>query len=214
MSYDIQANLLGFDVACKTDGMLVCLTDLAYGFNAVRIGNKQPAMQLSAVLASAGLAAYKVAAARAWGVDASDMVKHVKTGRAKNQSRTFAHVSVALYIAEIASPDFHAAMHKEFVDGRLLQFREQGGTEFRRLNTAIDSHLPGREGKDGNKGLYINAAKLIRAKITSGDADDVWAGASAAQQQQRTEIEQSLVSMLRMGVIRDWEHLKDVIHRL
>jgi hypothetical protein len=214
MGYDIQANLLGFEVSCKTDGMLICLTDLAQAFNVIRMANKQPAMQLSAVLSSAGLAAYKVAAAKAWGMDESDLVKQVKTSNAKNQSRTYAHISVALYVAEVASPEFHAAMHKEIVEGRLLQFREQGGTEFKRLNYAIDKHLPGREDKPNNKGIYINAAKLIRAKITKRDEDNVWQTATANQQQARTEVEQTLVDMLRMGLVRDWEHLKSLISKL
>jgi hypothetical protein len=214
MSYEVTAKLLGFDVDCRVEGMFICLTDLAMAFNATRLSKRQPAMQLSAVLASTGLAAYKTAAAVAWGIDESTMVRQVKSGGAKKNSRTYAHISIALYIAEVASPEFHAAIHKEIIEGRLLQFREQGGTEFKRLNKAIDLYLPGRENKDTNKGVYINAAKLIRAKITASDTPCVWDTASASQQQSRTEIEQTLVSMLRVGLVRDWEHLKDIIKGL
>jgi hypothetical protein len=207
MNYDLTANILGCQVACKTEGQLVCLNDLVAGFNAVRLSKNQSAMQLSSVLTSAGLAAYKAEAALAWGIDEALLVQQVRTGKAKNQSRQFGHISVALYIAEIASPAFHAAMHKEFVDGRLLQFREQGGTEFRKLNAAIDKFLPGRDGKD-NKGCYINAAKIIRNKVTNNDGDDAWAFANAQQQELRVKHEQSAVDMLRLGMVRDWEHLK------
>ena len=211
MSYDIQATILGTEVACRTEGRLVCLNDLVLGFNMQRAQKRQAAMQLSAVLVSSGLQAYKEEAATVWGIDADKMVQQIKYGAAKNQSRTFAHISIALYIAEIASPAFHAAMHKEFVDGRLLQFREQGGTEFKNLNAAIDKFLPGREAKSSNQGLYINAAKMIRSKIVNLEDEGVWDRASAAQQQRRTEVEQALVSMLRMDLVRDWDHLKDLI---
>jgi hypothetical protein len=55
---------------------------------------------------------------------------------------------------------------------------------------------------------------MIRAKITDKEADDVWGEASAAQQQLRTETEQVLVSMLRMSVVKDWDHLKELIQNL
>ena len=214
MSYEITTTLLGTDVACRTEGQMLCLNDLIQGFNIERMQKGRAAMQLGSILRADALKAYMVEAALAWGLPEDSLVKHIKHGKGLNQSRTFAHISIALYIAEIASPAFHAAMHKEFVDGRLLQFREQGGTEFKNLNAAIDKFLPRCQDKSSNQGLYINAAKMIRSKIVNLEDEGVWGRASAAQQQRRTEVEQALVSMLRMDLVRDWDHLKDLIVKI
>jgi hypothetical protein len=210
MSYELIANILGTDVSCRTEGQMLCLNDLLRGFNIQRLQKGQAAMQLGSVLRADALKAYMEEAALVWGVPEDSLIKQVKHGRGINQSRTFGHISVALYLAEVASPAFHAAMHKEFVEGRLLQFREQGGTEFKRLNSAIDKFLPGREGRD-NKGCYINAAKIIRNKVTNTEEADAWTFASAQQQELRVKHEQSAIDMLRLGMVRDWEHLKETL---
>ena len=55
-------------------------------------------------------------------------------------------------------------MYKTFVEGKILQWREDGGDEFINLNIAIDAYLPEREGKD-NTGIFIQVAKQLKAKI-------------------------------------------------
>jgi hypothetical protein len=123
------------------------------------------------------------------------------------------HVAVAVFIAEQMSPEFHVQVIKTFIEGKLLEFREQGGTEFKNLNAAIDLYLPDRVGKD-NKGCYITAAKIMRKRLLGSEDSASWDTATVAQTHTRYELEALAVRMLAGGFVRDWEHLKDVIHRL
>jgi hypothetical protein len=163
------------------------------------------------IKSAAGFAEYVEAAGRVWSIPQNDLVKVVGKG---SKSRTMAHISVAIYVAEQMSPVFHAHVIKTFLEGKLLEFREMGGTEFKNLNAAIDLYLPGRQGAD-NMGIYIQAAKLIRAKLLGADATaGGWAVATAAQTLSRYEAERALVQMLSLGLVKDWEHLKDLIAKV
>jgi len=123
-----------------------------------------------------------------------------------------AHLAVAVLAAEYLSPEFHAQLHKELIEGKLLYWRNQGATEFSALNAAIDQHLPGREDKDSNTGVYIQMAKLIRNKITRVEDPEVsvWDKSPALYQQQRAAMENFLVDVLTNGLVRDYDHLKQL----
>jgi hypothetical protein len=131
-----------------------------------------------------------------------------------NTSRTMANVVVAIFVAEQMSTKFHLEVIEYFIKGKLLEFRELGGTEFKSLNAAIDRHLPNREGKD-NKGVFIQIAKLLRTKILGKDAEaGDWNDCPTAQTHMRYEAEKQLIKFLEMGLVRDYEHLKGLVERL
>jgi hypothetical protein len=125
------------------------------------------------------------------------------------------HVSVALLAAEQISPMFHATVHKTFIEGKLLEFRDQGGTEFKNLNAAIDLYLPGREGKKSNSGVYIQIATLIRNRLLGADAvAGDWDKATVTQIHSRYDFEKRLVDFLSLGMVKDFDHLKQLVTKL
>jgi hypothetical protein len=125
-----------------------------------------------------------------------------------------AHLTIAVYVAEQMSPDFHYQAIKTFLEGKLLEFRELGGTEFKNLNAAIDLYLPGRSGKD-NKGVYIQIAKGIRTKLMGAGAEaGCWDSATVAQIHTRYSVEGKLIDYMRQGFVRDYDHLKEIIAKL
>ena len=138
-----------------------------------------------------------------------------QTGRGKS-SRTEANLHLLIFAAEYLSTRFHYQVIDTFIAGRLLQLRDDGGNEFKLLNTAIDRYLPDREGKD-NKGCYINIAKIIRKRcdLVKPEDDPTWNQAAADKhaQSKRYDLQHKLVSLLELGVVRDWEHLKDLADR-
>jgi hypothetical protein len=207
----VSVDFFGTGVRCETGQNQVSLTDLFKAGNGWRLNNGMSAAQLAPFLNNAATKAYIAAAAVEWGLQPEDMLKIVR-GSKNALSRTMAHLAVAVFAAEYLSPQFHARMHKELIEGRLMQWRNQGGTEFAQLNTAIDINLPGREDKDSNLGIYIQMAKLIRAKITKvADPElNVWDTAAAFQQQQRAMMETFLVDSLNHGLVRDYAHLKEL----
>lgn len=210
-NYPVSVQFFGNVVRAQTNGNRICLNDMFVAGNALRLSEGRPALQMNAFLGSKSLCDYITAAAIEWNLPESHFA--CKEGRGKN-TKTFVHVSVALLAAESMSARFHAHVHRVFIEGKLLEFRERGGTEFKALNVAIDEWLPDRIGKD-NKGVFINIAKLIRARILGEDAtSDDWNRASLAQTHLRYEWENKMCDMLRLGVVRDYEHMKHIISKL
>lgn len=210
--FEMRVDFFGKAVRAKTDGNLICLNDLFWAGNALRLEENKPALQLANFLASKSLEEYVTAAAEEWGLPPESFIRRGGRGRT---SATYAHVSVALLAAEYLSARFHAHVHRVFIEGKLLEFRQMGGTEFLSLNASIDKYLSEREGKDSNKGIYINVAKALRTKILGEGAEaDAWAIATVDQTHRRYEYEHQLCAFLRLGVVKNYEHLKDLINRL
>lgn len=205
----MQVDFFGNTVRAETEGNLVSLTDLAKAGNMWRVSKGLSLKPLQAVVESVGFIEFvKVAQA-----DMPGESIVFSTGKG-NSKRTMAHVTIAIYFAEQYSPEFHYSVIKTFIEGKLLEFRGQGGTEFKNLNAAIDLYLPDRQGKD-NKGCYITIAKLVRAKLLGADASaSDWDNATVAQIHSRYELEKRLVDYLNMGMVRDYPHLKELLSKI
>jgi hypothetical protein len=210
-NYTLSVDFFGNTVRAETEGSLISLNDLINAGNAWRLSKGLAAYQMHAFLNSRALKDYIQAASDVWEIDRENFI--VKRGKGKS-TRTMVHIAIAVLAAEQISPWFHATVHKTFIEGKLLEFRELGGTEFKELNAAVDSYLPCRDGKN-NKGIYINAAKMIREKIIGKGAEaGCWDTARVAQIHDRYRVENQLVSLLKLGLVKDWEHMKELIPKI
>ncbi len=140
-------------------------------------------------------------------------------GRGKG-SKTYAQLHFLVYAAEKLSPSFHFHVIDIFLNKHLLKIRDDGGNVFKTLNLAIDTWLPDRKGKN-NLGCYIQIATILRAKIFPeikefNSSINIWNTDLATYNKQflREDYEDKLVAFLKADLIRDWEHLKDVIDKL
>ena len=210
-NYPMSVTFFGNTIRAQTSGNRICLNDMFIAGNALRLSDGRPALQMNAFLQSKGLTEYVAAAAEEWNLPIASFI--VKEGRGRNV-RTYVHASVALLAAEAMSPRFHAHVHRVFIEGKLLEFRERGGTEFKALNASIDSYLLKGE-HDDPRSVFINVAKVIRARILGPDAKtEEWNKASVEQTHLRYEWESKLCDMLRLGVIQDPAHLIQLIRKL
>ena len=210
-NYKMNIDFFGNKVLAETDGSLVCLNDLFTAGTAWRTQRGKPALQLQSFLNSVSLREYVEAASKEWGLPPDKFV--VKVGKGK-YTRTMVHVSVAILAAEFISPEFHARVHKEFIEGKILEFRNFGGSEFISMNIAIDQFLPERDGKD-NKGVIIQCAKTLRTKILGAEATtESWNTATSGQTHLRYQMEDKIVSFLKLGLIKNYTHLKETIDRM
>ena len=209
-NYIMQVDIFGNDVRCETDGLLVSLTDLHRAGNKWRAENARSLIHLPNITGSVGFTEFKTVAQ----ADMPGQVLFRVDGKG-NAKRTMAHVILAVYVAEQFSPEFHYKVIKTFVEGKLLDFRDQGGTEFKSLNAAIDNAMMVWEGGVAHKGHFIQAAKLMNQNIRGEDEALLdWSKATVAQTHKRYELEATLVKFLGAGVVRDWEHLKELIGKL
>lgn len=207
-NYVMNVDFFGNDVRCETDGLMVSLTDLVKAGNQWRAQKGMQIKPLQSILDTVGFSEFKA-------VVESDLKCNVlRIDGSGNRKRTMAHITLAVYVAEQMSTEFHYQVIKTFIEGKILEFRDLGGTEFKSLNAAIDKYLPEREGKD-NKGVYIQCAKILRTKIlgetaVAGD----WDSASTWQTHARFNAEKELVKFLQLGFIRNFEHLKEIIQKI
>ena len=137
---------------------------------------------------------------------------HYKVGKGRS-TRTEAHVMLLLYVAQVVSPRFHYEFNKRVVLSDICRWRDDSGNEFIALNSALANCQQRVLGKPAHQGHYIQMAKSIRAKLLPADHLG-WNYATAEQLRQRTEVEQTLVKLLQLGVVRDWEHLKELIGKV
>lgn len=210
-NHKVKVMFFNMEIIAHTEGGLVSLNDIFNAGNSYRLSNNKAALQLNSFLKSKGLDEYLDAASDEWNIPKEEFIQTI--GKGKN-TRRMVHLSVALLAAEQLSPRFHAFIHKTFIEGKLLEFRDRGATEFTKLNASIDQYLPEREGKD-NRGVYITAAKLIRSKILGeGAKTEDWNSATVEQTHRRFEIENKISDMLRLGVIANFDHLKQLIDKM
>lgn len=132
------------------------------------------------------------------------------TGRGKN-GRTWASIHMMIYAAEYLSTEFHFEVIDAFINNKILEWRDVSGDEFKALNIAIDNYLPNREEKS-NKGIYINVARMLLKKVNADLSS--WNDASADDLRDRASIENKLVTTLQLGLIKDWEHMKEIIEKI
>jgi len=135
----------------------------------------------------------------------------IKTKRGK-YGGTWAHLQVLTHAAGKLSADFLVEIIHVFLNDKILGWRDIGGDNYISLNIAIDKFLPGREAKNSNMGIYINTAKLLKAKILGDEGN--WNNATPIQLTKRAKFEEKLIGFLEMNLVRDWNHLKELIHRL
>ncbi len=58
----------------------------------------------------------------------------------------------------------------------------------------------------------LTPIKLLKAKILGNN--DNWNNATPVQLTKRAKFEEKLIGFLEMNLVRDWKHLKELIHRL
>lgn len=124
---------------------------------------------------------------------------------------TWVHLYLLLDAASWLDADFKLELYDTFINNKILQWREDGGDEFLNLNIAIDAYLPERDGKD-NTGIFIQVAKQLKAKILN--PDDTWNTASFPQLEKRAKLEKDLCNYLRLGMVRNYDHLKELIAKI
>jgi hypothetical protein len=115
-----------------------------------------------------------------------------------------AHLYILLDAAAYLSADLKLEMYKKFVEGKLLEWRDRSGDNFIELNASLALNAIDVLGKDAHKGHFITLAKSIKNRCEVED----WNLATPQQLRLRTHIEESLSTMLKVGVVKDWEHLK------
>ena len=170
------------------------------------------AIQLASLLASEGFARQAQLLAEDPDFSTDQRGAYFKVGNGRN-TRTHAHLMLLLYVAQVVSPRFHYEFNKRVILDNLCRWRDQSGDEFIALNAALALNADKVLGKPAHKGHFVQMAKALRAKLLPPEHLG-WNYANADELRKRAEAEQTLVKLLQLGVVRDWEHLKELIEKV
>jgi hypothetical protein len=180
------------------------LTQLWSAGNGLRLNEGKSVANLSNFLKSAKTVEFMAALS-------SQGIVPIETTGVGNTKRTWACLELMIYAAEYVSVAFHVEVIQTFIKGKILDFRDESGDNFKAMNIAIDSYLPEREGKD-NKGVRIQIAKQIRHKVNPELIN--WNLANADELKFRCEIEDRITSILKLDLINNYEHLKAIVNSM
>jgi hypothetical protein len=128
------------------------------------------------------------------------------TGKGKN-SRVVANIFLIIYAAEYLSPDFHVEVIDTFINSKLLSWHDDSGDNFKALNEEIKTAATGFLGKPAHSGHFITIAKIINSRI---GCEVDWNTANSEQLKERDRIETGLATVIKLGLVKDWEHLKQI----
>lgn len=135
----------------------------------------------------------------------SPLIK-VKEGR---YGGTWIHLCILLDTAGKLDANFKVQIYKIVVEGGLLQWRDNSGDSYKKLNIAIDLLAQQQCGEYPSKWVYINVANAIRFKIkpTGGN----WNTATHYELEIRNKLEEVLVAFIKAGLVRNYAHLIKLI---
>lgn len=119
---------------------------------------------------------------------------------------TWVNLKIAISAAMALSPKFKDEVLNMFVQNRILAYRDESGDLYRDMNTALEMCAESVLGKPAHKGHYITLAKAIKKRIGVDD----WNSCGPDALAMRCRIEDRLATMLKAGVVRDWDHLKEL----
>lgn len=137
-------------------------------------------------------------------VEKSTLLYTVGTGK---KARVMANIFLIIYAAEYLSPDFHVEVIDTFINSKLLSWRDESGDHFKGLNEEIKNSAENLLGKPAHQGHFITIAKIVNSRV--GDKID-WNTATAEQLKERDRIETGLCTVIKLGLVKDWEHLKQI----
>ena len=184
------------------------LTDLFSIGNKMRIVEGKTPANITHFVQSKATQDFIAECMSAQNIQYEDVVR--TAGRGKS-ARTEANLHFMIYAAQYLSVKFHYQVIDTFINNKILQWRDDSGDQFIALNVAIDAYLPDRQGKD-NKGVFIQVAMRLKAKLLTDGVE--WNNASHQQLEERAKLEKSLVQFLQLGMVRDYEHLKELIDKV
>jgi hypothetical protein len=127
----------------------------------------------------------------------------IRTKRGRHGGGTWAHIYLLLDAASRMDADFKVKMFDILIEGKLLEWRDDSGDSFKALNMMIEQELV----KDAanSKHYYIRVAIAVKENVSPTGGS--WNTATYQELKRRDTIENQLMTMLKMKLIRDINHM-------
>jgi hypothetical protein len=123
----------------------------------------------------------------------------IKTKRGRYGGGTWAHLYLLLDAAMRLDADFKVQLFDILVEGKLCEWRDDSGDSYKALNVAIDMMLA-QNNKPALIVNYIRVADALKDKISPTGGD--WNSAHFSELKRRTDIENNLIVMMKLGFLK------------
>lgn len=137
----------------------------------------------------------------------------ITTKRGKSIGGTWAHLYILIDAATKLDTDFRADVFEVFIEGKILQHRDESGDAYKAMNIALDLAIEEVD-RATRVARYRTLANTIADAVGIPEGDKRWNQATYEQLEKRTKLESSVTMVLRNNLIKDFEHLLDTIPNL
>ena len=135
---------------------------------------------------------------------------HLINSRRGRYGGTKAELYILLKIASMLDKDLEVAIYDVFIKSQILQYRDNGGDSFKKLNIAIDKYIPSESGNSRSQFMHI--AKMLRVKLGITETKGYNEKEHHSEvKQKRDEIEKHLIFALQTKLVTSYEKLKNII---
>jgi hypothetical protein len=136
----------------------------------------------------------------------------IKTKRGRHGGGTWAHIYILLDAASRLDADFKVKIYDIFIEGKLLDWRDDSGDSFKELNLSLDAMVFKIVNKRPSSAFYQRVASYIkdRVKPTGG----TWNTATPEELKLRTKIEERLITIIDLDLIKTESDIFRVINEM
>lgn len=134
-------------------------------------------------------------------------VNHVLKTKKGKYGGTWADLNIMIRIAIDLDPDFADEVITTFVEGKLLDFRDFAGDDFKVLSTSLELFQP-------TTFQRIQMAKALNYIVFNKHYANIRNDANENQLQELTELQKKLAFAIDMGYIRTFDELINEMRRI
>ncbi len=136
----------------------------------------------------------------------------IKSKRGKGGG-TQAELYILLKIASMLDKDLEVSIYDVFIQSKILNWRDVGGDNFIEFNKIVDT-LPDRADKD-NTSIYMQMARIVRKKLGIEDTEGYNEKEHSPEvQEARAKLLSDLTLVVRIGFVKTYDQLKEVIAKI
>ena len=141
------------------------------------------------------------------------MFPHLIKSRRGKGGGTQAELYILLKIASMLDKDLEVEIYDVFIQSKILMWRDVGGDNYIEFNKIVDT-LPDRADKD-NTSIYMQMARIVRKKLGIEDTEGYNEKEHSPEvQEARAKLLSDLTLVVRIGLIKTYDQLKEVIAKI
>jgi len=142
----------------------------------------------------------------------NSVIKSQRGGKSEDRGY-WANLYIMLDLATTLDVDLKYSMYDVFIQSKILMWRDVGGDNFIEFNKIVDT-LPDRSDKD-NTSIYIQMARIVRKKLGIEDTEGYNEKEHSPEvQEARAKLLSDLTLVVRIGFIKTYDQLKEVIAKI